>query len=84
MSIYNYSTSTYKILRLFCCTNKYSNKNNNNLYWLQENVHMNIDKAHTIVFMRPIVTIGTLRRENANSFLGVLCLITFHRSFKKK
>ena len=36
--------------------------------------------------MRPDATKGTLRRENENSFfdVGLLCLITFHWSFKKK
>ena len=34
--------------------------------------------------MRPGATKGTLRRENENLFFDVLCLITFHRSFKKK
>ena len=34
--------------------------------------------------MRPGATKGTLRRENENLFLDVLCLIRFHWSFKKK
>ena len=34
--------------------------------------------------MRPGATKGTLRRKNENSFYDVLCLITFHWSFKKK
>ena len=34
-------------------------------------------------FMRPGATTGTLRREYEKSFFGVLCLITFHWSFKK-
>ena len=34
--------------------------------------------------MRPGATKGTLRRKNENSYFDVLCLITFHRSFKKK
>ena len=33
--------------------------------------------------MRPGATKGTLRRENKNLFFDVLCLITFHWSFKK-
>ena len=33
--------------------------------------------------MRPGVTKGTLRKENENLFFGVLCLMTFHCSFKK-
>ena len=32
--------------------------------------------------MRPGATKGTLRRENENSIFDVLCLITFHWSFK--
>ena len=34
-------------------------------------------------YLRPGATKGTLRRENENSFFDVLCLITFHWSFKK-
>ena len=33
--------------------------------------------------MRPGATKGTLRRENKHLFFDVLCLITFHWSFKK-
>ena len=33
--------------------------------------------------MRPGVTKWTLRRENENLLLGVLCLITFYWAFKK-
>ena len=38
----------------------------------------------TTSHLRPGATKGTLRRENENSFFDVLCLITFHWSFKKK
>ena len=41
------------------------------------------NRTCTKIYMRPGVTKGTLRRENQNSFFGVLCLITFHWSFKK-
>ena len=33
--------------------------------------------------MRPGATKGTLPRKNKKSFFDVLCLITFHWSFKK-
>ena len=42
------------------------------------------DDESAIKHMRPGATKGTLRRENENSFFDVLCLITFHWSFKKK
>ena len=37
-----------------------------------------------IAYLRPGATKGTLHRENKNSFFDVLCLITFHWSFKNK
>ena len=37
-----------------------------------------------IKYMKPGATKGTLRRENENLFFDVLCLITFHWSFKIK
>ena len=42
---------------------------------------INIMQLTKLQHMRLGVTKGTLRRENENSFFGVLCLITFHWSF---